>query len=260
MGLKAWFDKNGILDIMPDYRVYGYDIPNSAKADGTYGYEVVVTIPDDFLVVGEGIEKKRFEGGLYAVTETTVGDIVKTWQRFISWLDLSRYEMGVHQCLEEHEVDSGFINRDLGNQENIKINLNMPVVKKSQTQYGSMKVQPVRVAFYREYGSDSEQVAHNVWKVMLTWAKKNNLDSSKCKIYMYNHGFTRVKKFWHEIMITLDDNFTFRDGLVKEKMFKAGKYLTYDMSLNRLLSSWQKVIQYVSANKIASCKIGKKLA
>lgn len=254
MGLKAWFDRNNIGDIMPDYRVYGYDIPNSGKEDGTYGYEVVVTIPDDFEVMGEGVVKKHFEGGLYAVTETTVGDIVKAWQRFISWLDISRYEMGAHQCLEEHEIDSGFLKRDFENPENIRINLYMPVVKRSQTEYGKVTLQPVRVAYYREYGNDSEQTAHNVFKVMLAWAKKNRLDCSKCKMYLYNHGFTKVKKFWFEIMITLDENFVFQDDLIQEKIFEGGKYLTYDTSLSHLMPSWQKVNQYAASNKIKSGK------
>lgn len=252
MGLKAWFDKNNIGNIMPDYRVYGYDIPNSAKDDDTYGYEVVVTIPDDFEVRGEGVVKKHFEGGLYAVTETTVGEIVKAWQRFVSWLDISRYEMGAHQCLEEHEVESGFLNRNFKEPENIRINLYMPVLKRSQTEYGNETVQPVRVAYYREYGSDSEQTAHKVWNVMLNWAEKNKLDCSKSKIYMYNHGFTKVKEYWFEIMITLDSDFAFQDDLIKEKIFKGGKYLTYDTNLRQLVSSWLKVNQYVSANKIAS--------
>lgn len=252
VGLKAWFDKNNILEIMPDYRVYGYDIPNAAKDDGTYGYEVVVTVPDDFEVVGEGVVKKHFKGGLYAITETTVGNIVLAWRRFMSWLDLSRYEMGSHQCLEEHDVDSGFINRDIEHPENIKINLYMPVTKKREAEYGEKETAPVRVAYYRESGDNSEQVAHKVWSVMLTWAHKNNLDSNKCKIYMYNHGFQRVKKFWHEIMITIDEDFTFEDEFVNDKIFEGGKYLTYSTSLNSLVASWQKVIQHVSANKIQS--------
>lgn len=108
------------------------------------------------------------------------------------------------------------------------------------------------MAYYREFGDNSEQIADKVWETMLTWAQKNNLDSSKYKIYMYNHGFRRVKKFWHEIMITIDEDFMFKDELVKKKVFDGGKYLTYSTSLNSLVASWQKVIQHVSANKIQS--------
>lgn len=68
---------------------------------------------------------------------------------------------------------------------------------------------------------------------------------------LYNHGFSRVKKFWHEIMITLEDPFTFQDHLVQEMIFTGEKYLTYDTNLHQLVASWQKVIQHVSANKIA---------
>ncbi|WP_099205190.1 effector binding domain-containing protein [Scatolibacter rhodanostii] len=252
IGLKKWFDQNHVAEIMPNYRVYGYDIPTTVKEDGTYGYEVVVTIPDDYDVVGEGITKKHFEGGLYAVTPTTVGGIVGAWKRFMSWLDLSRYEMGSHQCLEEHDVDSGFINRDMNHPENIKINLYMPVTKRRETQYHERQVTPTRVAYYRASGKDSEQIAHKVWSTMLSWAQKNNLDSDQCKIYMFNHGFQRVEEFWHEIMITLPKNFAFEDKLVQEKIFDGGKYLTYSTKLNSLVANWQKISQYISANKIAS--------
>jgi len=173
MGLKAWFDENNITTLMPDYRVYGYDLPDTNKDDGSYGYEVVVTIPEDFEVVGDGVFKKHFQGGLYAVTATTVGNIVQTWQRFKSWLDLSRYEMGPHQCLEEHDVDTGFINRDTQNPENIKINLYMPVAKKNEAGYGEKQIIPMRVAYYRASGKNSEEVAHKVWETMLSWAQKN---------------------------------------------------------------------------------------
>lgn len=100
-------------------------------------------MPDDFEVVGEGIVQKRFEGGLYAVTPTSVGNIVQAWKRFMSWLDLSRYEMGSHQCLEEHDIDSGFINCDIEHPESIKINLYMPVTKKRETEYDEKLIVPV---------------------------------------------------------------------------------------------------------------------
>ncbi|WP_124068415.1 hypothetical protein [Clostridium sp. E02] len=69
---------------------------------------------------------------------------------------------------------------------------------------------------------------------------------------MYDHRFAKVKDFWFEIMIALDSDFAFQDDLIQEKIFKGGKYLTYDTSLSQLVSSWMKVNQYVSANKIAS--------
>lgn len=252
LGLKAWFDEKKIAEIMPDYRVFGYDIPNTANIDGSYGYEVAVTIPENLEVSGEGVVKKHFTGGLYAITETTVGDIVQTWKRFLSWLDVSRYEMGAHQCLEEHDVDTGFMNRDASHLEDIKINLYMPLARKNQTLYERTQIAPVHVAYYREYGSNCEQVAHRVWDVMLAWAQKNKLDSGKCKIYMYNHGFQRVKEFWHEIMITIDDDFRVQDDIVKDKWFEGGKYLTYSTTLDHLVAGWQKTMQHITANKVRS--------
>jgi hypothetical protein len=71
---------------------------------------------------------------------------------------------------------------------------------------------------------------------------------------MYNHGFDKVKEFWHEVMITIDDSFLFQDKLVKSKVFDGGKYLTYNASLSNLTSGWQKVMQHVSAEKIPSGK------
>lgn len=248
--MKKWFDDNDMLNINENYRVFGYDIPNSLKSDGIRAYEVAVTIPSDFQISDLDINKRYFEEGLYAVSVTTVGNIEEAWKRFKSWIDLSRYDMAVHQYFEEHDLNEGFLNRDFTNQNNLKINMYMPIVEKQKFLYEHCNIKNCRVAFYREYGDDSEEVAHNVWGVMLTWAKKHNLDSSNCQLYMYNHGFQKVKQFWHEIMITIDDDFTFTDNLVKVKHYKGGNYLSSETDLEHLTSSWMKVTQYLSANKI----------
>lgn len=250
VGLKAWFDEQQIAEITPGYRVYGYDVPNTRKTDGSYGYEVVVSVPEDFPVKGEGIIRKYFAGGLYAIMETTVGEIVGAWQRFGKWLELSRYEMGRHPCLEEHDVESGFLHRNNVNPENIKISLYMPLVLKNRDLYLTLELPQSRVAYYRAYGQDMQDLPMRVWDVMLSWAKAQHLDSSECRIYLYNHGFTKVKEYWFEIMITLPDGFVFTDDKVAEKTFAGGRYLAYQTNFPNLTSGWQKLLQHAQAEGI----------
>lgn len=246
--LKEWAISNGLLNGNISYRVFGFDVPDSLCTDGTYSYEVWITVPKDFYFMDEKIIRKHFSGGLYAVTSTTVGEIVDSWKRFNEWLNLSKYQIGGHQCLEEHYSDDGFENRNPDNQGDIRVNLYMPIIPKKDMVYTEKTVSPVRVAYCREYGDNSEQIAHKVWSVMLEFAKKNNLGPDKCRIFMYNNGFRKVKQSWHEIMITLDENFSFEDELVKDKIFNGGEYLTTETNLNDLAGSWQTIGKYAHFN------------
>jgi AraC family transcriptional regulator len=133
--LREWTTNSGLLNGNINYRIFGFDVPNSLQADGSYGYEVWITIPDDKMIHDENIIKKKFNGGLYAVTSTTIGTIVFTWDRFREWLKLCRYEMGNHQCLEEHLPFEDWDTFE--SQEEIKIDLYMPLQEKQEKTYRS---------------------------------------------------------------------------------------------------------------------------
>jgi len=102
---------------------------------------------------------------------------------------------------------------------------------------------PTRVAYYRVEDMDSGKSAMRAWDVMLSWAKRNHLDSTakKHRIFAYNHGFRKTKKYWHEIMITIDDDFDFSDDLVKNKVFIGGNYMTMETNLESLIDTWREL-------------------
>ncbi|MDD4493889.1 MAG: effector binding domain-containing protein [Eubacteriales bacterium] len=56
--------ENNLITIKPDLRHFGFNAPNPIDETGHHGYEMWVTIPDDFPVP-EPLVKKHFEGGLY---------------------------------------------------------------------------------------------------------------------------------------------------------------------------------------------------
>ncbi len=100
--LRNWAEKNNLLTGNEKSRIFGFDTPDSKPGEEVYGYEVWMTIDQNFVVSDEKIKTKVFEGGMYAVTSTTIKDIVKTWSRFKEWLKISPYGLGTHQWLEEH--------------------------------------------------------------------------------------------------------------------------------------------------------------
>jgi len=243
--LKEWATKNRLLTGKENYRIFGFDVPNSMQEDGLYGYEVWITVPDDYVIHDNQIVLKKFNGGLYAVTSTTIGEIASTWDRFREWLKLSKYEMGCHQCLEEHLPFEDW--GDFHSQKEIKIDLYMPLQEKREKVKET--IQPTRVAYYRSEGEDGEATAMKVWAVMLNWAKKNYLNSSDHRIYMYNQGFKKTTKHWHEIMITIEDDFEFEDDFVKDKIFNGGKYMTMKTDWQHLVEAWHEMGQWRALTK-----------
>ena len=57
--------ENNLIMIKPDLRHYGFNAPNPVDETNLHGYEMWITIPDDFPVP-EPLVKKHFDGGLYA--------------------------------------------------------------------------------------------------------------------------------------------------------------------------------------------------
>jgi len=87
--LQAWAEQIGLTEDESKYRVFGFDTPDSKYGDEVYGFEVWMTVDNDIVVDDGKIKSKKFEGGLYAVTSTTISDIVKTWDRFRVWAGLT---------------------------------------------------------------------------------------------------------------------------------------------------------------------------
>jgi DNA-binding transcriptional MerR regulator/DNA gyrase inhibitor GyrI len=119
--MLKWVEKNGIKDL-PTTRFFGFDNPSPTQGKSVYGYEVWVTIPDDFKG-SEEVQIKSFEGGLYAVTNTSYKDfdIQQKWQMLIKWVEKSEFDFDSRQCLEE-TISIGQFERG-----NIQLDLYLPV-------------------------------------------------------------------------------------------------------------------------------------
>lgn len=75
------------------YRFFGFNNPSPYEGNPVYGYEMWVTIPDDF-VVPEPLEKKSFNGGLYASISTRMNEIGERWQLLYNWgMDNDKYDV-----------------------------------------------------------------------------------------------------------------------------------------------------------------------
>ena len=93
--LKEWAFRNNLLGADAKFRLFGFDSIDSKQDDREYGYEVWMTIDDDFVINDKNVKCKTFNGGLYAVTSTTVSDVVDTWNRFREWVKMSKYDLGL---------------------------------------------------------------------------------------------------------------------------------------------------------------------
>jgi len=94
-------------------RYFGFNNPSPVPGRAEYGYEVWVTVGDDFdpADVPSTARLKTVPGGLYAVTgvKGSTGAIPAAWRRFSAWLKDSKYMYGEHQWLEEHlSLDEGY--------------------------------------------------------------------------------------------------------------------------------------------------------
>jgi AraC family transcriptional regulator len=262
--MKKWVMQNGIRFNAKNengesaYRLFGFNNPDPSnpESDETYGYEVCVTIDDglygklnDAPAYGSHekypeVMRKTIAGGMFAVVSikrdehNDIGTgIMKGWQRFSKWLELSRYMWDQRQYLEEH---LGFSDE---NEHTGGVDLYMPVRSPvfkniSAVQPVPETIKPARVAYYRVTGNDRESVARETWQVMLSFAERQKLDSASSRIFMFGSGFNPNPPFFHEIMITLPEGLTFSDKLVKEKEFPGGTYMTVMTDLKHLFETW----------------------
>jgi DNA-binding transcriptional MerR regulator/DNA gyrase inhibitor GyrI len=108
--VSRFVQESKLYEIKPDARMFGFNHPNPGiLADGTYGYEDWVTIPDD-MELPHPMVKKTFEGGLYAVLTIQFPEF-QLWENLTRWVDenpdyeANYSELGLEimgGCLEEH--------------------------------------------------------------------------------------------------------------------------------------------------------------
>jgi DNA gyrase inhibitor GyrI len=110
------------------YRNFGFNNPSPGGDNPVYGYEMWVTIPDDFNVPGP-LEKKQFKGGLYASVSTTMNEIGERWEMLNDWCkNNGKYEPDHSiQWLEECCMDFEFFISDQVNESEKQLDLLEPI-------------------------------------------------------------------------------------------------------------------------------------
>jgi DNA-binding transcriptional MerR regulator/DNA gyrase inhibitor GyrI len=132
--LQAFIRSIELPKIKPDLRVFGFNNP-TPTGNETYGYEFWVTIPED-LVVPSYLQKKHFEGGLYAAHCIKMGDFHE-WQLLSQWvMNNSEYEYdarepsGMNGLLEEQLNAYSYFAGDENATQCVQLDLLFPIKAK----------------------------------------------------------------------------------------------------------------------------------
>jgi len=129
---------NNLTQIKPDLRRYGFNSPNPDESDptGAHGYEIWVTIPDNFNVPTP-LTKKHFKGGVYAAHMIPFGAF-EEWGWLMEWvMNNKKYEYNGNgsnknqwDCLEE---ELNYINRVKSPNANIfQLDLLVPIKERAK--------------------------------------------------------------------------------------------------------------------------------
>ena len=134
--LEDFIEKADLVNKMPGLRMFGFNNPSPEKPDDVYGYEFWVTIPES-MEVPAPLEKKTFEGGLYAAHAIRTGDF-QEWGIFYRRMQNDPdYEVNAREpfamggCLEEHLNVRGYFAQEKGKREIQQIDLLIPVKVKA---------------------------------------------------------------------------------------------------------------------------------
>ena len=124
---------SNLIEIKPDIRHFGFNAPNPMDESGYHGYEMWVTIPDDFEVPAP-LVKKRMEGGMYCAHMIPIGAFDE-WALLADWLnnDNDKYEFrGVgspDNMFDSLEECLNYINHVDGDWGNVQLDLLIPIKK-----------------------------------------------------------------------------------------------------------------------------------
>ena len=134
--MDAFVRETRLTQIKPDLRHYGFNAPNPKDETGCHGYEMWVTIPEG-MEVPAPLERKRFEGGLYAAVMIPMGAF-EMWDRLNEWVKHSAQyvycgsgsgeDMG--GCLEEHLNYFHHVQQENSEPDNMQLDLLTPVKEK----------------------------------------------------------------------------------------------------------------------------------
>ena len=109
--MVAFAEPKGLLKDLKKNPIFGFNNPNPSAGKEEYGYEFWILIDPD-MKMEEGVTKKKFDGGLYAVTRCNLAKeaastflqehgMLESWANLSEWFKTSGYKKGKHQWLEK---------------------------------------------------------------------------------------------------------------------------------------------------------------
>ena len=109
--MVAFAEPRGLLTDLKKNPIFGFNNPNPTAGKEEYGYEFWIRISPE-TKVEEDVTKKKFDGGLYAVTRCNLTKeftsaflqehgMLESWARLSEWFKSSGYKKGKHQWLEK---------------------------------------------------------------------------------------------------------------------------------------------------------------
>ncbi|WP_432405686.1 effector binding domain-containing protein [Wukongibacter sp. M2B1] len=122
------------------------------------------------------------------------------------------------------------------------------------TRYPDIKVMkemdPIKVAYFEYYGNNPEI---NAFKVLLDWAKDNNITLDNKKYRLFGYDTTECKpesyQYGYEACITIDEDYSSNDELVKIKELSGGKYAVTTVSIKDIPNAWARFKSWVKISK-----------
>lgn len=249
--MREWVLNQNIDYKNGNYRIFGYNAPDTDASAEEYGYEVCVTIPDDMEVIDEKVRSKVIQGGQYAVisidSKDNLGEeIMRGWQRFSKWLEGSKYIFGDAQWLEEH-LGFGDNFEHLGG-----VDLYMPIEEKSKLEESEAveeKIEPFPVAAYTATGRGAEAKARNY---LFTWAEEQNIDltDKDVKVFAF-YNFEQIGKpdFFYKLFIKIPEDMVITDDRIAKEIFPGGMYLRKQVKYKVNGPSWYNFIQNIEQSE-----------
>lgn len=240
--LLEWAGKNKLTAGDSKYRLFGYDTPDCEPNLDEYGYEACITIDGNCNVEDDMIKIKELQGGLYAVTTVGVKDIGRAWQRFKTWVKISKYDFGTHQWLEEHL-------EGINESSDYNVDLYMPICEKSK--FSIETLNDTNVVICKIIGEE-EKAPYEAWDILLSWAKANGILNTSEKHRFFAHHNYNVRregiKRWYIAMVTVDDEITIDDKRIKKDTLNGGNFVTCNTNFTKLPEAWEGAINWIGLN------------
>lgn len=219
--MAAWVKKQGLRLDGGAHRIFGYNAPDTQPGAEEYGYEVCVTLPEDYSFADDVVKTKYLTGGKYIVchverSREDIGeDIMRAWQRLNKWIAKSRYVYdGSVQWMEEH---LGF---DEDNHHKGGVDLYGAIALRgsldSKTEL--LEREPVRVHAVTVTGINCEDRGR---RMALDWVAEKGLDLGKCEVFaFYDYAKIGTKEFSFTVYIAPNK----ANASLAEGEFPGGKF------------------------------------